>query len=239
MKVCIVAEGCYPYVVGGVSSWIHSMIRSFPNLEFQILAIISNRSLSGKFAYELPENVTQVHEVYLEDFDWDGAGSKGKEIRLNKKEYKAMRSMIQNREIDWTVIFDLFQNRKFSLDKLLMGPDFYHLVSECYQKNYPHIVFSKRSGLRQVIDKLFKKCGGYPEIAYSMEEDQGVAGLVSAGFGIAVVPRMPILSSLPVSIIEIATPSWERLFYMATLKNVYQAPVVTNFKNYVLEHAEI
>ena len=71
------------------------------------------------------------------------------------------------------------------------------------------------------------------------EEDQGVAGLVSAGFGIAVVPRMPILSSLPVSIIEISTPSWERLFYMATLKNVYQAPVVTNFKNYVLEHAEI
>ena len=99
---------------------------------------------------------------------------------------------------------------------------------------YPHIVFSKRSGLRHVIDKLFEKCGGYPQIAYSMEEDQGVAG-----FGIAVMPRMPILSSLPVSIIEIATSSWERLFYMATLKNVYQAPVVTNFKNYVLEHAEI
>ena len=85
MKVCIVAEGCYPYVVGGVSSWIHSMIRSFPNLEFQILAIISNRSLSGKFAYELPENVTQVHEVYLEDFNWDGAGGKGRGIHLTKK----------------------------------------------------------------------------------------------------------------------------------------------------------
>lgn len=104
---------------------------------------------------------------------------------------------------------------------------------------YPHIVFSKRSGLRQVIDKLFKKCGGYPEIAYSMEEDQGVAGLVGAGFGIAVVPKMPILSYMPVSIIEIATPSWERLFYMATLKNVYQAPVVMNFKKYVIEHAEV
>lgn len=85
MKVCIVAEGCYPYVVGGVSSWIHSMIRSFPNLEFQILAIISNRSLSGKFAYELPENVTQVHEVYLEDFDWDGCGRQGKRNPPDKK----------------------------------------------------------------------------------------------------------------------------------------------------------
>ena len=142
MKVCIVAEGCYPYVVGGVSSWIHSMIRSFPNLEFQILAIISNSSLSGKFAYELPENVTQVHEVYLEDFDWDGAGGKGRGIHLTKKEYQAVRSLILNREIDWSVIFELFQNRTFSLDKLLMGPDFYHMVSECYRKNYPHIVFS-------------------------------------------------------------------------------------------------
>ena len=28
MKICLVAEGCYPYVVGGVSGWIHSMIRS-------------------------------------------------------------------------------------------------------------------------------------------------------------------------------------------------------------------
>ena len=120
MKVCIVAEGCYPYVVGGVSSWIHSMIRSFPNLEFQILAIISNRSLSGKFAYELPENVTQVHEVYLEDFDWDGAGGKGREIHLTKKEYQAVRSLILNQKIDWSVIFELFQNRTFSLDKLLI-----------------------------------------------------------------------------------------------------------------------
>ena len=142
MKICIVAEGCYPYVVGGVSSWIHSIIRSFPNIEFQVLAIISNRSLSGKFAYELPQNVTQVHEVYLEDFDWEGASDKGRKIRLSKKEYQAMRSLILNREIDWDVIFDLFQERKFSIDKLLMGPDFYHLVKECYKTQYPHIVFS-------------------------------------------------------------------------------------------------
>ena len=142
MKVCIVAEGCYPYVVGGVSSWIHSMIRSFPNLEFQILAIISNRSLSGKFAYELPENVTQVHEVYLEDFDWDGAGGKGIGIHLTKKEYRAVRSLILNREIDWSVIFELFQNRTFSLDKLLMGPDFLDAVIECYEEKHSEIVFS-------------------------------------------------------------------------------------------------
>ena len=32
MRICFLAEGCYPYVVGGVSSWIHSMIRSYPEV---------------------------------------------------------------------------------------------------------------------------------------------------------------------------------------------------------------
>ena len=63
MKVCIVAEGCYPYVVGGVSSWINSMIKSFPEIEFVVLSIVANRSYRGKFVYELPENVTQVATI--------------------------------------------------------------------------------------------------------------------------------------------------------------------------------
>ena len=60
MKVCIVAEGCYPYVVGGVSGWINSMIQSFPNVEFILLTIVADRSFRGRFVYELPENLTQV-----------------------------------------------------------------------------------------------------------------------------------------------------------------------------------
>lgn len=101
---------------------------------------------------------------------------------------------------------------------------------------YPHIAFSKRSGLRPIVDKLYEKCGGFPTIAYTMEEDQGVAGLVGAGFGIAVVPQMQILDYMPVTVIEIEKPAWERLFYMATLKDVYQAPVIQDFKKYVKEH---
>lgn len=70
MKICLIAEGCYPYVVGGVSSWMHHLIQAFPGQEFILLTIVANRSWSGKFVYELPENVTEVHELYLEDYDW-------------------------------------------------------------------------------------------------------------------------------------------------------------------------
>ena len=48
MRICIVAEGCYPYVVGGVSSWINSMINVFPKVELVVLAIIADRAQSGR-----------------------------------------------------------------------------------------------------------------------------------------------------------------------------------------------
>ncbi|MDY5578119.1 MAG: GT4 family glycosyltransferase PelF [Lachnospiraceae bacterium] len=142
MKICIVAEGCYPYVVGGVSSWIHSMIQSFPNQEFIILTIVANRSLRGKFVYELPQNVTEVYEVYLEDYDWTKKKKKNRNPRLTKKEYQAMRSLVLNQRVDWDTIFELFHNRKIALDDLLMGADFLHIATECYKLKYPQIIFS-------------------------------------------------------------------------------------------------
>lgn len=142
MKICIVAEGCYPYVMGGVSSWIDSMIKSFPNIEFCILTIISDREQSGKFLYTLPENVTEVYESYLNDFDWSKKRKYGKRTKLNKEEYRALRSIILDSHVEWDVLFEMFQNKKISVDDLLMGADFLQIVQECYDMKYSQIVFS-------------------------------------------------------------------------------------------------
>ena len=143
MKVCIVAEGCYPYVVGGVSGWINSMIKSFPNVEFVLLAIVANRSLRGKFVYELPENLTQVYEVYLDDCEWEGGRKKsGRKVHLSHKQHDELLNMVLNRKTDWGVIFDLFHKKNLSVDELLMGPDFFEIARECYNQNYQNINFS-------------------------------------------------------------------------------------------------
>ena len=141
MKICIVAEGCYPYVVGGVSGWINNMIKSFPEHEFVILSIIADRAQSAKFAYELPENVTEVYESYLSDFDWGKKPKTGKRTHFSKEYYRALRSIIMNEKPDWNTVFKLFE-KDFSVDDLLMGADFLHIIQEFYERKYTQINFS-------------------------------------------------------------------------------------------------
>ena len=101
---------------------------------------------------------------------------------------------------------------------------------------YPQIVFSSKSGLRQIIDNLFDSIGKKPQITYEIEEDQVIAGLVSNNFGIAIVPYMPILKFMDLKTIEIKSPTWERNFYLAVLKDKTLTPIAENFKSFVIEN---
>ena len=67
MRICLVLEGCYPYVFGGVSTWMHQYINQMQEHEFVLWVIGANAEKRGKFVYELPENVVEVHEVFLDD----------------------------------------------------------------------------------------------------------------------------------------------------------------------------
>ena len=109
MKICLIAEGCYPYVVGGVSSWIHSMIQAWPQVEFILLAIIPDRSIRGQFKYELPENLSEVYEVYLSDKDWAPRRHSKRRTRLGSKEYRALQSIVFGKDVDWDTVFTMFQ----------------------------------------------------------------------------------------------------------------------------------
>jgi DNA-binding transcriptional LysR family regulator len=104
---------------------------------------------------------------------------------------------------------------------------------------YPQIIFTKKSGLRPVIDDLFQQIGQQPKVEYEVEEDQVIAGLVSKNFGIAVCPNMPILNSMNLKIIQITTPNWERIFYLAVMKDRHLTPVVQKFKDFVIKHSRI
>ena len=65
-----------------------------------------------------------------------------------------------------------------------------------------------------------------PRIAYEIEEDGAMAGLVAGNFGIAVMPEVPVLKYLDVKTLNITDPVIERYIYMAQIKGQYQPPVL-------------
>jgi polysaccharide biosynthesis protein PelF len=65
--VCIIVEGAYPYVPGGVSGWIDWLITTQPHLTFAVVALLP-RPAAQKPRYVRPSNVIAFQNIYLQDF---------------------------------------------------------------------------------------------------------------------------------------------------------------------------
>ena len=88
--VCILVEGCYPYVPGGVSSWIDWLMKSQPDLTFSVVSLWP-RPDGHAPRYQLPPNATALHRLFLQDFGAppirrqtipDGVGGLGQSLGL-------------------------------------------------------------------------------------------------------------------------------------------------------------
>ncbi len=65
IDVMLLLEGSYPYVAGGVSSWVHQIVSGFPELRFHLCFIGSRREDYGDMRYTLPPNVVGLTTHYL------------------------------------------------------------------------------------------------------------------------------------------------------------------------------
>lgn len=102
---------------------------------------------------------------------------------------------------------------------------------------YPAVWFAKGSGLRKVVDGMYEQVGGKPISVVETEEDEVIAGLVAAGFGIAVVPDMDMLHKLDISVLEITSPPYHRDFFMVWDDSVFMSPAAQRFRSFVLGRA--
>jgi glycosyltransferase involved in cell wall biosynthesis len=65
VDVCLLLEGTFPFVRGGVSSWVNEMLRAFPSIRFGIVFIGSREEDYTGAAYVLPDNVVHFEAHYL------------------------------------------------------------------------------------------------------------------------------------------------------------------------------
>ncbi|KEQ53503.1 GT4 family glycosyltransferase PelF [Sphingobium chlorophenolicum] len=62
--ICLIVEGAYPFVVGGVSSWLQDLILSMPDLRFSLVAIKAGADVQP-WRMVPPANVVEVVEIPL------------------------------------------------------------------------------------------------------------------------------------------------------------------------------
>lgn len=99
---------------------------------------------------------------------------------------------------------------------------------------YKFISYSEESGLRPLIDDLFKAADIKPNTICQVEEDSAVAGLVSIDYGISIVPNIWIMKHFDIKIISIRNPKPERYIYIASMKNKYLSPATSLFKEFAI-----
>ena len=140
MRICVILEGCYPYVTGGVSTWIHQYIQAMSDHEFVIWAIAADASIKGKFKYELPTNVVEVHEVFLNDAL--RKSNHVKKYRFSETEIDTLHDFINCTNPDWDTLFHMYSDEQIDPLSFLMSREFLDILTNICEEEYTYTAFS-------------------------------------------------------------------------------------------------
>lgn len=142
MKICLVLEGSYPYVHGGVSTWMHQYLEKMKEHEFVLWVIGADSRQRGKFVYRLPSNVVQVQEVFLNDA-LKIREQKGRMLHhYTEQETAALAALIECGNPDWNLLFDLYQKERLNPLSYLKSTWFLEILTEVCRERYPYIAFA-------------------------------------------------------------------------------------------------
>lgn len=185
MRVCLIAEGCYPYIVGGVSSWVQTLITSMPEHEFIVYTICADEKEKGKFKYKLPSNLIEVREIFLNSTS-PLSNKTGKKYDLNNEQKQAIKSLLVNEDGCWEQLFSLFKKGRFSdfnsIAEFVTSKDLFDLVKEVCIESYPELPFTKFYwSVKSMFFSLFSVLSNIPpeaDIYHSLST--GYAGIVGA-----------------------------------------------------------
>ena len=144
MRICLLTEGSYPYVVGGVSSWIQMLIDGMREHEFFIYSIGAEAKDRGNFRYKFPPNVCGIQEEFLDDIlHLQTTGLK--ENLLTDAERETLYDLVTGEKPiplqELVGIFHLGRHKRGMLD-IFMSSDFFDIIQRVYVERYRYLPFT-------------------------------------------------------------------------------------------------
>jgi glycosyltransferase involved in cell wall biosynthesis len=136
--ICLLLEGTYPFVAGGVSSWVHNLVSALPEFSFTGVCILPTEKEKWVVKYDVPPNFKGLKVVYLHDYDI-GDRTKYKKTRFRKDFYTLKRyhqKLFNGDFSDFEKILPIFQGSdksRFTAHDLVYGKDAWNLLMEFYK----------------------------------------------------------------------------------------------------------
>lgn len=141
MKICLILEGCYPYVRGGVSSWADDYIRTLSEHEFVLWTIGAEREKRGKFLYELSPNITEVREIFLDEA-LELRAAKDTKFTFSPEETEEILKMMKNETPNWDILLECYNEKAQNPVAFLKSEQFLNMLKEMCKERYPYVAFS-------------------------------------------------------------------------------------------------
>ncbi len=141
MKICFILEGSYPYVRGGVSTWVDGYIRAMPQHEFVLWTITDLESKKGQFVYDLPSNVVEVHENSLGS-SFNLRINKNTNLKFKDHEKAAISQLIRSANPDWRVLLDIFNLHPTKAVEFFLSEEFLKILKDYVHEEFPFAGFS-------------------------------------------------------------------------------------------------
>lgn len=137
--IALLLEGTYPFIRGGVSSWVHQIITGLPDYTFALIFLGGDPKNYGKQQYTLPDNVTHLECHYLMDTEAVGKPHSRKGNRAAFEAQKCLHEQFKSAtpvppEILHQVFADLGQKRGISREDFLYSEESWEMIDEHYRK---------------------------------------------------------------------------------------------------------
>jgi glycosyltransferase involved in cell wall biosynthesis len=134
MRVCIIAEGSYPIIRGGLSEWAHMLIKALKDVTFDIYCITPTEESKWKPVYEKFPNVDRV---IIKPLIRTKAGAKTNNApqKVSSALVKLMENVMNGESADFEKIVRL-QGLTSVGKEWLTSKDYWDFVVNTYYKNY-------------------------------------------------------------------------------------------------------
>ena len=181
--VCLIVEGCYPYVAGGVSTWLDWLMRSQPQTPFKVAAILA-ASQPRIAKYSFPPNLSGLTEIELDAPVRSARARRADRDTVERLAPLLVRFLTHGRLADFHAIGAIVNDRRrpLSLSMLLRSPLAWELCCANYRSLMPHGSFkgflwawqALMGGLFAILKAPLPSAGIYHAIS------TGYAGLLAA-----------------------------------------------------------